>query len=51
MDATVDQTPPPWLLEALDRGEAEIAAGRTVPIEPVLRRLQASIERIEPTSA
>ena len=49
MDATVDKTPPAWLVDALDRSDADIAAGRVVPIEPVLSRIEASIARQEST--
>ncbi len=46
MGATVDKTPPGWLAESLGRSEAQIAAGQVVPIEPVLDRLRASIDRM-----
>jgi hypothetical protein len=46
MDAIVDKTPPGWLVESLERSEAQIAAGETVPLEPVLDRLRASIARM-----
>ena len=32
---------------SLDRSEAQIAAGQTVPIDPVLERLRASIARMQ----
>jgi len=32
---------------ALERSEAQIAAGQTVPLEPVLARLRASVRRME----
>jgi len=39
--------PAGWL-EALERSEADVvAAGRTVPLEPVLERLRDSIKRME----
>jgi hypothetical protein len=47
MDAIVDKTPPGWLVESLERSEAQIAAGETVPLEPVLDRLRASIVRMQ----
>jgi hypothetical protein len=47
MDARTDQAPPTWLIESLDRSEAQIAAGQTVPLEPVLDRLRASIARMK----
>ncbi len=43
----VDKTPPRWLVEVLERSEAQIAAGQTVPMEPVLDRLRASIARMK----
>ena len=46
MDAIADKTPPEWLVESLERSEAQIAAGQTVPLEPVLDRLRASIARM-----
>ncbi len=33
--------------ESLERSEAQIAAGLTVPLEPVLDRLRATIRRME----
>jgi hypothetical protein len=47
MDAVADKTPPGWLAESLERSEAQIAAGQTVPLEPVLDRLRASIARMK----
>ncbi len=45
-----DETPSPppadWL-DALDRAEAEIAAGRIVTLEPVLARMDESVVRLE----
>jgi len=35
-----------WI-EALAESEADIAAGRTVPLEPVLARIMESLERME----
>jgi len=46
MDAVADKTPPVWLVESLERSEAQIAAGQTVPLDPVLDRLRASIARM-----
>jgi hypothetical protein len=47
MDAQSDQNPPGWLVEALERSEAQIEAGRTEPLETVLDRLRASIARMQ----
>jgi len=38
--------PATWL-EALERSKAQIAAGQTVPLAPVLQRLRASVDRME----
>ena len=46
MDTIADKTPPGWVTEALDRSETQIASGQTVPLEPVLDRLRASIARM-----
>jgi hypothetical protein len=46
MDALTPNTPPDWLLDSLARSDAQIAAGETVPLEPVLDRLRASIARM-----
>jgi hypothetical protein len=46
MDNVADHTPH-WIQESLERSEAQIAAGETVPLEPVLDRLRASIARME----
>jgi hypothetical protein len=35
-----DKIPPDWLTQSLERSEAQIAAGQTVPLEPVLDRLR-----------
>jgi hypothetical protein len=40
------QAPAGWL-EALDRSEAQLAAGETVPGEEVMRELDKSIARLE----
>ncbi len=47
MDVDVGKTPPEWLLQSLARSEEQIAAGQTVPLEPVLDRLRASIARMQ----
>jgi hypothetical protein len=47
MDVIAQGTLRNWLVESLDRSEAQIAAGQTVPLEPVLDRLRASIARIK----
>lgn len=47
MNAKFDKLPPGWIVESLDRSEAQIAAGQTVPLEPVLDRLRASIARMQ----
>ncbi len=46
MDAVTTKTSPGWIAESLERSEAQIAAGQTVPLEPVLDRLRASIARM-----
>jgi hypothetical protein len=46
MDATGDNTPRGWI-DSLARGKAEIEAGRSVPMEPFLDRLRASIARMK----
>lgn len=43
MDAVADRNPPPWLVESLERSDAQITGGETAPPEPVLGRLRASI--------
>jgi hypothetical protein len=47
MDAVSDKTPPSWLVESLERSEAQIAAGETVLLDPVLDRLRTSIGRMK----
>jgi hypothetical protein len=42
METVAEKTPPGWL-EILEAGEAELAAGQTVPGEVVHRELQESI--------
>jgi hypothetical protein len=48
MADTVNDTKAPadWL-ESLDRSQAQAEAGETVPLEPVLDRLRASIARMK----
>jgi hypothetical protein len=43
------QAPPSWT-EALDRGRADIAAGRTVDAEAFLRRLEAEDAKLPATA-
>lgn len=48
MDNPTDRPPvPAGLLEALAESEAELAAGKTVPLEPVLAELRAAVARLE----
>lgn len=47
MDTIADRLPPGWVTESLERSEAEIEAGQTVALEPVLDRLRASIARMK----
>jgi predicted transcriptional regulator len=47
MDDVTRKTAPGWIKEALERGEAQIKAGQTVPLEPVLERLRDSIARMK----
>jgi hypothetical protein len=47
MDTAPDKIPPKWMLDSLERSEAEIEAGNTVPLEPVLGRLRDSIDRMQ----
>ena len=44
--ATKTGVPAGWR-EALDRSQAQAEAGQTVPLEPVLDRLRASIARMK----
>jgi predicted transcriptional regulator len=37
------QPPPAAWIEALERGRADAAAGRTVPVEPFLADLEAAL--------
>jgi len=40
------EAPAGWL-ESLERSEAQLARGETVPLEPVLDQLRATIDRME----
>ena len=42
-----DKPVPEQIAASLARSEARIAAGQTVPLEPVLDRLRASIARLQ----
>ncbi len=46
MDAPTNKPTPNWLIESLDRSEAQIAARQTRPLQPTLDRLRASIARM-----
>lgn len=50
-DDTASRPAPAGWLEALERSEADVAAGRTVPLEPVLARMRESINRMEARQA
>jgi hypothetical protein len=41
------EAPPKGWIDSLLRAKAQIAAGQTVPVAPVLGRLRASAERME----
>ena len=43
----VEKPVPEAVAASLARSEAQIAAGKTVPLEPVLNRLRASIARMQ----
>jgi hypothetical protein len=47
MDNNLTPAAPSWLIDSLERSEAQIVAGQTVPLEPVLDRLRASIARMK----
>jgi hypothetical protein len=47
MDTIADKTPPRWMVESLERSEAQADAGDTVPIEPVLDRLRVRISQMQ----
>ena len=42
-----DKPVPEFITASLARSEAQIAAGQTVPLEPVLDRLRSSIARMQ----
>jgi hypothetical protein len=46
-DETDEKTAPAGWVESLERSEAQIAAGLTLPLEPVLDRMRATIARME----
>ncbi len=46
MDEITRHAPSGWL-ESLERSKAEIEDGQTVPLEPFLDELRASIERMK----
>ena len=50
-DDTAPRPAPAGWLEVLERSEADLAAGRTVPLEPVLARMRESIKRMEARQA
>jgi hypothetical protein len=43
----MDKTASPRMLESFMRSKAQIEAGQTVPLEPFMVRLRASIARME----
>jgi hypothetical protein len=47
MNYTPPEPVPESIAASLARGEAQIAAGQTVPLEPVLDRLRSSIARMQ----
>ena len=46
-DDTAPRPAPVGWFESLERSEADLVAGRTVPLEPVLERMRDSIKRME----
>lgn len=46
---SADKPVPESIAASLARSEAQIAAGQTVPLEPVLDRLRASMARMQAT--
>jgi hypothetical protein len=46
-DLTARPSAPPGWIEELEESIADIKAGRTVPLDPVLARIQASVDRME----
>jgi hypothetical protein len=49
MSAADNRSPAGRLAKSLERSETQIADGQTVPLEPVLDRLRASIARMKAT--
>jgi hypothetical protein len=47
MTVTPSKPVPESIEASLARSEAQIAAGKTVPLEPVLERLRSSIARMQ----
>lgn len=47
MNYTLPKPVPESIAASLARSEAQIAAGQTVPLEPVLDRLRSSIDRMQ----
>jgi hypothetical protein len=47
MNYTAPKPVPESIAASLARSEAQIAAGQTVPLQPVLDRLRSSIERMQ----
>jgi hypothetical protein len=47
MNYTSPKPVPESIVASLARSEAQIAAGQTVPLEPVLDRLRSSIARMQ----
>jgi hypothetical protein len=47
MNYTSPKPVPESIAASLARSEAQIAAGQTVPLQPVLDRLRSSIERMQ----
>ena len=51
MEDLQDVTIPQSWLDALERSEAQLAAGQTVPAEPIMQRLRDSIAELERKAA
>jgi len=54
MDAKIPNSrraAPDWMTRSLERSESQVDAGLTVPLDPVLERARASIERIKAARA
>jgi len=47
MDEHTAPPPPDWLVKSLERSQSQIAAGESVPLEPFLDDLRASIARMK----